>query len=50
LIVAKKAIPANDLRGFIDWLKNNPDTASEGNAGSAARHRSLASILESDRH
>jgi tripartite-type tricarboxylate transporter receptor subunit TctC len=33
LIVAKKTIPANDLKGFIAWLKANPGTATEGNAG-----------------
>jgi tripartite-type tricarboxylate transporter receptor subunit TctC len=30
LIVARKAIPANDLKGLIDWLKANPDKASVG--------------------
>ena len=30
LIVAKKAIPANDLKGLIAWLKGNPDKASVG--------------------
>jgi len=33
LIVAKNAVPANDLKGFIAWLKANPDVASEGTAG-----------------
>jgi tripartite-type tricarboxylate transporter receptor subunit TctC len=33
LIVAKKAFPANGLRGFIAWLKANPDKATEGHAG-----------------
>jgi tripartite-type tricarboxylate transporter receptor subunit TctC len=33
LIVAKNAVPANDLKGFIAWLKANPDMASEGTAG-----------------
>jgi tripartite-type tricarboxylate transporter receptor subunit TctC len=28
--VAKKAIPANDLKGLIAWLKANPDKASAG--------------------
>jgi hypothetical protein len=28
LIVATKAVPANDLKGFIAWLKANPDRAS----------------------
>jgi tripartite-type tricarboxylate transporter receptor subunit TctC len=33
IIVARKSMPANDLRGFISWLKANPDKASEGTAG-----------------
>jgi len=33
LIVANRAIPANDLKGFIAWLKANPDKASMGTAG-----------------
>jgi tripartite-type tricarboxylate transporter receptor subunit TctC len=33
LIVAKKAIPANDLLGLIAWLKANPDKASMGTSG-----------------
>jgi tripartite-type tricarboxylate transporter receptor subunit TctC len=33
LIVAKKAMPANDLKELIDWLKANPDKASLGTGG-----------------
>jgi tripartite-type tricarboxylate transporter receptor subunit TctC len=33
LIVARKTLPANDLKGLIAWLKANPDTASAGNPG-----------------
>ena len=33
LIVAKHAVPANDLKSFIAWLKANPEKASEGTAG-----------------
>ena len=33
LIVAKKTVPANDLKGLIAWLKANPDKASQGNSG-----------------
>ena len=33
LIVAKKAMPANDLKELIAWLKANPDKASQGTAG-----------------
>jgi tripartite-type tricarboxylate transporter receptor subunit TctC len=33
LILAKNAVPANDLMGLIGWLKANPDRASQGTAG-----------------
>jgi tripartite-type tricarboxylate transporter receptor subunit TctC len=33
LILARNAVPANDLIGLIAWLKANPDKASQGTAG-----------------
>jgi tripartite-type tricarboxylate transporter receptor subunit TctC len=33
LLVAKKSLPANDLKGLIAWLKANPDKASQGHPG-----------------
>src|SRR4051794_12936247 len=36
LIVANNAVPASDLKGFIGWLKANPDKASEGTAGAGS--------------
>jgi tripartite-type tricarboxylate transporter receptor subunit TctC len=33
LVVAKKALPANDLTGLIAWLKSNPDKAVQGHGG-----------------
>ena len=33
LIVAKRAMPAEDLTGLIAWLKNNPGKASAGTSG-----------------
>jgi tripartite-type tricarboxylate transporter receptor subunit TctC len=33
LIVAKKAMPANDLQELIAWLKANPDKALQGTSG-----------------
>jgi tripartite-type tricarboxylate transporter receptor subunit TctC len=36
LIVGKKSLPANDLRGLIAYLKANPDKASVGIAGVGA--------------
>jgi tripartite-type tricarboxylate transporter receptor subunit TctC len=36
LIVARKEVPATDLKGFVGWLKANPDKASEGTAGAGS--------------
>src|SRR3954469_9427130 len=36
LIVGKKSLPADDLKGLIAWLKANPDKASAGIAGVGA--------------
>jgi tripartite-type tricarboxylate transporter receptor subunit TctC len=36
LVVAKKAMPADDLKGLIAWLKVNPGKASVGTAGMGA--------------
>jgi tripartite-type tricarboxylate transporter receptor subunit TctC len=33
LIVARKTVPADDLKGFIAWLKANPNKATEGHVG-----------------
>ena len=33
VIVARKTMPANDLKGLTDWLKSNPDKASQGSGG-----------------
>src|SRR5262245_17570381 len=33
LIVARKTMPANDLKEFINWLKANPDKATQGTTG-----------------
>jgi len=33
LIVARKTMPANDLKEFIAWLKANPDQATQGTTG-----------------
>jgi tripartite-type tricarboxylate transporter receptor subunit TctC len=36
MLVAKKTMPANDLRGLIAWLKANPDKASIGTGGNGS--------------
>ena len=33
LLVSRKDLPANDLRGLIAWLKANPDKATAGTGG-----------------
>jgi tripartite-type tricarboxylate transporter receptor subunit TctC len=33
MIVARKALPANDLKELVAWLKANPGKASQGSAG-----------------
>lgn len=37
VILSKKAVPANDLKGLIAWLKANPDQAFQGQAGGTDR-------------
>ena len=36
VIVAKNATPASDRKGFIAWLKANPDKATKGTAGAGS--------------
>jgi tripartite-type tricarboxylate transporter receptor subunit TctC len=36
LIVAKKTLPAKDLKGLIAWLKANPDKATQGTSGAGS--------------
>jgi tripartite-type tricarboxylate transporter receptor subunit TctC len=33
LIVGRKGMPADDLKSFVAWLKDNPDKATAGTAG-----------------
>jgi tripartite-type tricarboxylate transporter receptor subunit TctC len=33
VVVARKSLPANDLKGLVEWLKANPDKASAGTVG-----------------
>src|SRR5712691_3219280 len=37
LLVAKKNLPANDLRGVVAWMKANPDEATFVNQNAAAQ-------------
>jgi tripartite-type tricarboxylate transporter receptor subunit TctC len=47
VIVAKKSMPANDLKGLIAWLKANPDKASAGTAGVASPQHVLGVFFQS---
>jgi tripartite-type tricarboxylate transporter receptor subunit TctC len=44
LIVARKTLPADDLRGLVAWLKANPDMATAGNPGNGSSVQ-LSAIL-----
>ena len=33
IVVARKSMPADDLKGLLAWLKANPDKATQGHAG-----------------
>jgi tripartite-type tricarboxylate transporter receptor subunit TctC len=47
LIVAKKGMPANDLKGLIAWLKANPDKASAGTNGVGSPQQIAAIYFQS---
>jgi tripartite-type tricarboxylate transporter receptor subunit TctC len=49
LIVAKKAVPVNDLKGFVAWLKDNQDKASAGTAGVGSVQHVAAFIFKTER-
>jgi tripartite-type tricarboxylate transporter receptor subunit TctC len=48
LIVAKKAMPANNLREFIAWLKANPDKASTATVGAGSPGHLLGLLLQKE--
>jgi tripartite-type tricarboxylate transporter receptor subunit TctC len=45
VLIAKKPTPATDLKGFIAWLKANPDKASVGTAGVGSPPHMLALLF-----
>ncbi len=47
LIVAKKAFPADDLKGFIAYLKANGDKVSEAHAGVGSVSHTTCTLLQS---
>jgi tripartite-type tricarboxylate transporter receptor subunit TctC len=48
LIVGKKSLPADDLKGLIAWLKANPDKASVGIAGVGATGHLTGILLQKE--
>jgi len=46
LFVAKKAMPANDLKEFIAWLKANPGKASQGTPGAGTAAHIAGAFLQ----
>jgi tripartite-type tricarboxylate transporter receptor subunit TctC len=48
VLVARKAIPANDLKGLIAWLKANPDKATQGHAGVGGAAHVVGLLLQKE--
>ncbi len=48
LLVASKAVPANDLKQFIAWLKANPDKSSMATVGAGSPGHLLGLLLQKE--
>jgi tripartite-type tricarboxylate transporter receptor subunit TctC len=48
VLLAKKSVPGNDLRGFIDWLKANPDKATMATVGIGSPGQLLGLLLQKE--
>jgi tripartite-type tricarboxylate transporter receptor subunit TctC len=46
LLVASKAVPANDLKEFIAWLRANPDKTSMGTVGAGSPGHLLGILFQ----
>src|SRR4030095_8236063 len=46
LLVAKKAVPANDVKELIAWLKANPNKSSMGTVGSGRPPHLLGLVVQ----
>jgi tripartite-type tricarboxylate transporter receptor subunit TctC len=46
VIVARKSLPAEDLKGLIAWLKANPDKATSGTAGAGSPQHVFGSFFQ----
>jgi len=47
VIVSKKSLPADDLRGLIAWLKANPQKATSGTAGAGSPQHVFGTFFQS---
>jgi tripartite-type tricarboxylate transporter receptor subunit TctC len=48
VLLAKKSAPASDLRGYIAWLKANPDKASMATVGIGSPGQLLGFLMQKD--
>jgi tripartite-type tricarboxylate transporter receptor subunit TctC len=48
LLLGKTALPANNFREMVDWLRANPDTASMGSTGVGGPGHLLALLLQKE--
>lgn len=48
VLLARKSAPANDLRGYIAWLKANPDKASMATVGIGSPGHLLGFLMQKD--
>ncbi len=48
VLVAKKTIAANDLRGYVAWLKANPDKASMATVGNGSPGHLLGIVMKKE--
>ena len=46
VIVARKTLPADDLKGLIAWLKANPDVATAGTAGAGSPQHVMGVLFQ----
>src|SRR5262249_19271795 len=48
MLLAKKTLPANDLKGFVAWLKANPDKASMATVGAGSPGHLLGILMKKE--
>ena len=47
LIVVRKGFPANNLKEFVDYIKNNQDKVSEAHGGVGSQSHTVCTLLQS---